>query len=317
MSNSPVLQLLRNSSEFISGEEISRRLGITRAAIWKNMEALRRTGYTIEALPRVGYRLISIPDKLLPWEIKVGLDTDVIGHNIIYEEDLGSTMDEAVRLANDNAAEGTVIFAEHQTKGRGRMGKHWVSPAGTGLYLSLIIRPRIMLKDAAKLTLLTGVAVCEAVNGFTQAGAGIKWPNDILIGGKKLAGILTEMNAELDCIRFVVIGIGMNVNTPLSRLPKEAISLKAAIGKHCDRISFAREILRSFESWYKTLQQVGFDPVLDRWRELSCTLNKQITFRERDKEWSGKAIDIDNDGSLLVRLPDGKIVKRNAGEIVH
>lgn len=317
MISVPILQLLRVSSGFLSGEEISRRLGITRAAIWKNIEVLRKSGYKVEAIPHVGYRLLEVPDKFLPWEVQEGLKTEIFGKKIICEEKVSSTMDIAVKLASDNAAEGTVVFAEHQTKGRGRMGKHWVSPAGGGIYMSLILRPRLAPRDAAKLTLLSSVAVCEAVKEVAGVDARIKWPNDILIGEKKLAGILTEMNAELDSIRFMIVGLGINVNTVRSRLPPEAVSLKTASGKAIDRLECARRILESMESWYQTMQEQGFASMLARWRELSCTLKKQIMFTEFNGQRTGTAMDIDEDGALLIRLSNGEMIKRNAGEIVH
>src|SRR3989338_5397995 len=222
MMHEQIINFLRKSGEYISGEEISRALNVSRAGIWKYMQDLRAQGYEIVAVPHLGYRLVSYPDKLLAREIKFGLGTHILGKKIFSREAISSTMDEAFELGVKGTEEGTLVCAESQTKGRGRMGRSWVSPKGKGIYMSVILRPQLSPNEIPKLTLLTAVAVAEAIYKIAGLKVAIKWPNDILVGTKKLGGILTEMSAEIDRIKFVVVGIGMNVNTTASQLPPEA-----------------------------------------------------------------------------------------------
>lgn len=226
-----ILNFLRKSPSYLSGEDISRRFKISRAGIWKYIQELRKDGYEIEAIPHCGYKLSGIPDKLFPEEIQAGLNTRFIGRKIHHYESLSSTMDVAFNLAIDAAPEGTVVVAEGQHCGRGRMGRQWISPKAKGIYFSLILRPKILPNEAPKLTLLTAVAVAEAVRKTTGLSALIKWPNDIFIGEKKLGGILTELNAEVDRVKFVIIGVGINVNLKKTQLPFRATSVRNELGK--------------------------------------------------------------------------------------
>lgn len=311
-----IIRTLRESGDFISGEEISRQLKISRAGIWKHIEDFRRQGYEIEAVSRRGYRIRSSPDKLFPWEIKFQLGTKKIGRDIIYKETISSTMDEAVRLGLLGAGEGTVVCAETQTKGRGRLGREWVSPPEKGIYASLILRPALPLSDVAQLTLVSGVALCEALRKVSGLETGLKWPNDILIGGKKTAGILTELNAEMDRVRFVVVGFGVNVNTLAGQLPPVATSLKMQARKDFSRVAVFREILRSFEYWLEVYADRGFSVLAGRWKELSCTLGKKVRFADPAGDMTGIAFDLAPDGSLLLRKESGEIFKRNSGEVL-
>lgn len=312
-----IIHSLRKSSDYISGEEISRDLNISRAGIWKYIEDFRRQGYEIEAISRRGYRIISSPDKLLPWEIKFKLGTKEIGQEIVYKETISSTMDEAVRLGIAGAAAGTVVCAETQTKGRGRLGREWISPPGKGIYASLILRPQVPLSEVAQLTLVSAVAVCEALRNTAEIDALIKWPNDILINGKKAAGILTELNAEMDRVRFVVVGFGINVNTLAAQLPPEGTSLKIEAKKDLSRVLVLQDVLRSFEKWMNIFEGEGFSPVRSRWKELSATLGKKVKFVEPRGEVVGTAFDLAPDGSLLLKKDNGEIVKKNSGDALH
>ncbi len=312
-----IIHSLKNCPGYLSGEEISRALKISRAGIWKYIEDFRRQGYDIEAISRRGYRIRTSPDKLLPWEIKFNLGTKILGHNIIYKETMSSTMDEAVRLGIAGAKEGTVVCAESQTKGRGRLGREWVSPPGKGIYASLLLRPLTPLNEVAQLTLVSAVAICEAIRTVSGLEARIKWPNDILISGKKVAGILTELNAEMDRVRFVVVGFGINVNTLISQLPVEATSLKIQGQKDFSRLSILQEILRSFETWLEIFEKKGFSSVSGRWKDLSWTLGQRVKFVEPLGEIEGLAFDLAFDGSLLLRKDSGEVVKKHSGEAVH
>ena len=231
-----ILKFLKESEGYVSGEEISRRCGMSRAAIWKYMQELRQEGFDVVAVPHLGYKLVATPDKLLPSEIQHGLRTQYLGKKIIYEDTVPSTMDVAFRLGMEGAVEGTLVCAEGQTKGKGRLGRQWSSPKGKGIYMSVILRPSLPPTEVAQLTLLAAVAVCEAIRRVSGVAARIKWPNDILVENRKLAGILTELSAETDRVRFVVIGIGINVNTSLSVLPPQATSLKEEAQKKISRV---------------------------------------------------------------------------------
>lgn len=310
-----IMQSLKGSPGYLSGEEISRILNISRAGIWKHIQDLRRQGYRIDAVPHLGYRILSSPDKLLPWEIKFGLGTAVIGQNIVYSETVGSTMDEAFQLGIDGAPEGTVVCAETQTKGRGRLGRTWISPSGKGVYVSVILRPQLALPEVSQLTLVCAVALCEAINAVADLKARIKWPNDIFIGGKKIAGILTELNAEMDRVRFVIVGVGINVNALAQQLPPEATSFKLEAKKDFSRVAVLQEFLRSLEKWLPAFQDNGFPFVLGRWKELTLTLGRRVRFTEPRGEAEGVAVDLAPDGGLLVRKDSGEVVKRISGDV--
>lgn len=312
-----IIHSLKNNPDYLSGEEISRALKISRAGIWKHIEELRRQGYDIEAASNRGYRIRSSPDKLFPWEIKFNLGTKAFGQAVVYKATTESTMDEAFRLGLDGAAHGTLTCAESQTKGRGRMGRAWMSPPGKGIYASLILRPRTALSEVAQLTLVSAVGTCEAIRTVTGLNAQIKWPNDIFIDGKKVAGILTELNAEMDRVKFVIVGFGVNVNTAASQLPPEATSLKAEGQKEFSRVVVLQEILRSLEKWLEIFEERGFDSVRERWKELSWTLGKRVKFIEPGGEVVGSAFDLAPDGTLLLRKDSGEVVKKVSGDAIH
>lgn len=312
-----ILQFLKESEGYVSGEEISRRCGMSRAAIWKHMQELRQEGFDVVAVPHLGYKLVASPDKLLPSEIRHGLKTRYLGKKIVYEDAVPSTMDVAFRLGMEGAVEGTLVCAEGQTKGKGRLGRHWNSPKGKGIYMSVILRPSLPPTEAAQLTLLTAVAVCEAIRRVTGVAARIKWPNDILVEDRKLAGILTELSAETDRVRFVVIGIGINVNTSLSVLPLQATSLKEEAQKKIPRVELLQEILVELENWYECLKKLGFAPVVERWKEFSSTLGKRVRLVDPGGEVEGEAVDLDKTGALMIRNDAGLIVSKIAGDVVQ
>lgn len=312
-----IIQFLKEAQGYLSGEEISRQLKISRAGIWKYMQELRKEGYDIAAVPHLGYRLVSCPDKLFPAEIRCGLGTKIFGQDIRYFDIVESTMDVAFRLGVEGAGEGTVVCAESQIKGRGRLGRGWTSSKGKGIYMSVILRPRLAPTDAAQLTLLSAVAVCEAVKKIYNVPAKIKWPNDILVNEKKLAGILTELSAEMDRVRFIVIGIGININTPLSQLPSNATSIKNEKGQRVSRVVIMRELLRSLEIWYGCLNERGFGPVVARWKELSATLGRRVRVVDPGGEVEGEAVDLDKTGRLMIRNNAGLIISKISGDVVQ
>ncbi|MBF0330927.1 MAG: biotin--[acetyl-CoA-carboxylase] ligase [Candidatus Omnitrophica bacterium] len=311
-----IVRFLKDHEGYLSGEEISRSLHISRAAIWKYMDQLRDVGYEIEAFPHRGYRLLSAPDLLLPSEVQYGLETRQFGSQIHHFESIHSTMDEAFRLGLEGAPEGTVVVAETQTKGRGRMGRSWSSPKSKGIYFSLIIRPLLPPSQAAMITLASAIALSEAIEIVSpQLKTGIKWPNDILAGKKKLCGILTELRAETDRVQFVVIGVGVNVNNTSSQLLPEATSLRVETGGVCDRVRLFQAILRQMEKRYAAFLKQGPLAVVADWKARSATLGCKVRFLDRGESVVGVAEDLANDGGLWVRLSDGRRIKRVAGDI--
>jgi BirA family biotin operon repressor/biotin-[acetyl-CoA-carboxylase] ligase len=312
-----IIAFLKSSRQCVSGEEISRDLGISRQALWRHVQELRDAGYDIVSVPHLGYRIISCPDRLYPFEISHGLSTKIIGRRIHYFDKVSSTMDAAMQLGFENAAEGTVVVSESQTKARGRLGRSWSSPKYKGLYLSLILRPEILPSEAPVLTLMTAVGICEAVKLETGLDPRIKWPNDIILGNKKLCGILTELDAEIDAVRFVVIGIGINVNNNRDELVDRAISLKALKGEQINRLELLKSVLRRTEENYVFFKKNGPADILEKWKALSLTLGRKVRLICHNRHFEGEAIDIDSDGGLLVRRDSGLVEKFMAGDVVH
>src|SRR5919198_2054958 len=244
--------LAEAGDEFVSGEAISDKLGLSRAAVWKHVEALRAQGYRIDAVPARGYRLAGIPDRLGALELRPLLNTHDLGQVVHWHDEVGSTNDLAKALADDGAAHGEVVVAEAQSAGRGRRGRSWPSPPGRNLYLSAVLRPDLPPARAPELTLVASVALCQAVRQADVA-ASIKWPNDLLVGGRKLGGILLEMAAEPDQIQWVVLGIGVNVNGRPEDFPEEvrpiATSMAIERGRPVPRALFAGAALTAIEEW--------------------------------------------------------------------
>lgn len=312
-----ILDFLRKKEEYVSGEEISSRLNISRQALWKHIQALKESGYHIEAVPHLGYKLLSSPDRLFACEVNYGLNTKFIGRNIHYFESVASTMDIALQLGIKGTPEGALVLAEAQSRGRGRLGRGWVSPRYKGIYLSLILRPRILPYQSPMLTLLSAVSACEAIKEAVGLQARIKWPNDILIRNKKLGGILTELDAETDIVRFVVIGIGLNVNNDKKSLVAGATSLREEKGGFINRVALLQELLRKIEANYLSFQEKGASFITDKWRDYSVTLGKRVKVVSGQEHFEGQAIDIDTDGALLLRKDSGVIEKVSAGDILH
>lgn len=309
---SSILDLLRGAGDaYISGEEIANRLGVSRTAVWKHIKELREAGYEIVSHSRSGYSLREAPDVLLPNEIKHGLQTMQIGKNIVYKESMDSTNSQAKRLAAEGAPEGTIVVAEEQGTGRGRLERKFFSPKGKGIWYSVILRPEFMPQEAPKCTLMAAVAVAMAMERFGLK-AGIKWPNDILYEGKKLVGILTEMNAEMDRINYIVIGTGINVNIMPEDFPADirqvATSLAIMKGEKLPRVKFFQAVLESMETLYQTVKTGGFKPVMQAWKKYAITLGQEVNVIGigKNASFSGIAADIDEDGALLVDTADGR-----------
>ena len=307
-----ILQILRQSgNKYMSGEEMAEKLGVSRAAVWKHIKEMRSQGYNIESLARNGYILREAPDAMLSGEISNGLETKTIGCRIICHEEIDSTNNAAKRLAREGAAEGTVVVAESQTGGKGRLERQFFSPKGKGIWFSVVLRPKFLPQEAPKCTLLAAVAVARAMTEFGLK-PGIKWPNDLLYDNKKLVGILTEMSAEMDGINYIVIGTGINVNIAPEEFPEElrsvATSLSQMKGANLPRVKFFQAVLRALDDLYAKVQVEGFAPVLKEWRQYSITLGQEVkVIGVRDGEvYYGKAVDIDDEGALLVDTAEGR-----------
>jgi BirA family transcriptional regulator, biotin operon repressor / biotin---[acetyl-CoA-carboxylase] ligase len=293
---------------YISGEELSHRLQVSRTAVWKHIKVLREEGYEVESSPRLGYRLVAVPDLLLPLEIRDGLRTRILGRQVHYSHTTDSTNRQAREEAAGGAAEGTLVVAEMQSAGRGRLGRSWLSPRG-GIWLSLVLRPPLPPYRAHLITLLAAVAAVEATTAVAGIAPGIKWPNDLLLKGRKLAGILTEVSAEMERVNYLVVGVGLNANIPADcfagELAGQATSLLAETGKPVSRVAWVRAFLECFETSYFAAQDKGFEDILNRWRRHSVTLGQHVRMSTGGRTTDGVALDIDEQGALLVRTHDG------------
>lgn len=312
------MYLLKESHpEFISGEIICRNLGISRTAVWKHIQTLRANGYEIAALPHAGYQLLNVPDRLYPEEIHDGLGTEFIGRKVYYYEHAISTNETARELADRGCPDGALVIAEEQSGGKGRLGRKWFSPYGKGIWCSIILYPPVNPSDAPPLTMLGAVAIARAIRKVVQVEAGIKWPNDILLDGKKICGILSEMNAEIERINYLVIGIGINVNVEdfPEELEDNVTSLKIYTGQPVKRTVLLQETLRELEYLYKIWLQNGFQPILRFWKEMCVMLNQMVRVNGIKDIVEGWAEDVDEHGNLILRLGDGSLKGLVAGDV--
>jgi len=310
-----ILEILINANgTYVSGEHMSSELGISRAAVWKHIKILEGEGYEIESTSGIGYRMVVIPDVLDSKTILYGLKTLRFGHQLEIYGTIDSTNSRAKRLALDEASEGTVVIADTQSAGRGRLDRIWVSPAKKGLWLSVILRPSIKPERAPELTVLAAIATVRALENFAGLNASIKWPNDVVINGKKLCGILAESQAEPDVIRSIVMGIGINVNMQRDDFPDELKDLATSLFIEKDKVFSRRELLlillENFEAIYdEYLKNNDLSPFLEFYKSRSVTLGRNVKVIARTSSFEGFALDIDKDGALLVRECDGSIRK--------
>lgn len=315
-----ILQELKmKSGQYISGEEISNKFKVSRTAIWKYINQLKEMGYVIESQTKKGYRLLESPDSLLPQEIRESLHADIIGKDLQYLEQVDSTNLYAKRFADNGFQEGTVIIADEQLKGKGRLGRTWVSPKGKGIWMTIMLKPRINPAEAAKITLLTACAVSKAIEGCGVSPK-IKWPNDIILNGKKLCGILTEMSVEQDEINYVIVGIGINVNLEQQDFPEDlqstATSIRIEKGSNVIRKELTAAIMNNFESYYKVFTKTGsIREFIEEYKDKSAVLGKDVTVTSSSLNLKGKALDITEEGQLLLELEDGSIKEIISGEV--
>lgn len=291
--------------DFVSGETLAEKLGVSRAAIWKQIESLRRLGYEVESIRNKGYRLISKPDIPYSMEIVRNLDTKFIGRKLYYFKKLPSTNLFARELVDQKVSNGSVVAADVQTHGRGRKDRTWFSPTG-GLWFSVIIYPDIPPRKSMMLTMAASLGVVDAIKTITGIVPLIKWPNDVLIKGKKVCGILTEIDAEMDRINFAIVGIGLNVNNTLPKdFVKYATTLRQECGSKVSRVQLLRSILKSFDEQYEKLARGKYDDIRKNWLEFSQIIGKHVRVQEGSIGLEGIVDDVDEDGSLILKNDDG------------
>lgn len=314
--------LEEHRGRYVSGEEIGRRLGASRAAVWKQVQTLRRRGFGIEGARGAGYRLLGRPDLIEKQDLLSRLPAVSMWKSFHFFSVTDSTNSRAVHLAEAGAPHGTVLCADSQTEGRGRLGRRWESPPGVNLYLSLLLRPPFEPVKAPRLTLVAAVALASAVEEATRIPVFFKWPNDLFLGGRKTAGILAEMSSDLDRLRHVVIGVGLNVNAEAADFPaglrRTATSLRGEVGRSFPRVELLSRFLDRFEEAYREFLAGGLGPLLPEWNRRCLLSGKRVLLRHRDREERGTAVRVNEEGALLFRPAGGRGTEPiHSGEILE
>ncbi|MFW6022532.1 MAG: biotin--[acetyl-CoA-carboxylase] ligase [Halanaerobiaceae bacterium] len=325
-----LLEILHeNKNKYVSGEDISNMLGVSRTAIWKHIKKYRDLGYEIESVTNRGYTIIKVPDRIIAEEIMIGLENKEIGNEIIVFDSIDSTNNKAKELARDKCKSGTVIVAEEQVAGRGRLGRKWHSPVGSGLWFSIVVRPDILPIKSPFLTISASLAVLDAVRCIVNEVCGkinnkniknkikIKWPNDILFEEKKIAGILSEMSADMEQIKYGIIGIGINVNQDFfsEDIKDTATSLKKICYKKIDRIKLLKYVLNYFEGYYEKLIKGKENELLEKWKSNLNVIGEEVIIYSNKKTFYGKVIDISTQGELILQDKKNILHKFWAGDV--
>ncbi|MBA2173899.1 biotin--[acetyl-CoA-carboxylase] ligase [Halobacillus locisalis] len=314
-----LIDLLENEQGHISGQQLSEALNISRTAVWKHMNELKKDGYEIEAVRRKGYKIVSYPDKISGNTLQWGLDTAWIGQQLYHYDQVESTQDIVHQMAKQGKPHGTVVIADEQVKGKGRMAREWHSPQGKGIWMSILLRPPLPPVQAPQITLLTATVLAEMVAAESTLDPQIKWPNDILVNHKKVSGILTEMQAEQDRIQYIVLGIGMNVNQDAVDLPPaiahKASSLKEESGMEWNIQRTIQSILRTFETTYDQFIDKGFEQVKAKWEHYGYRIGERVTISTMRDTWEATLIGIESDGALRAKRDYGKVEKLYSAEI--
>ena len=312
-----ILDILLNADDFISGQEISEKLGVSRQAVWKSINALKEKGYEIQSVTNRGYRLVSSPNYLNESSLKSLLHNKIIGKNLIVLDSVNSTNDYLKKLGNEGCENGTVVAAREQTRGKGRLGRTWQSKKDDGIAFSVLLRPNVAPSEVSAITPLAGLAVCKAIREYTKLDCVIKWPNDIIVGRKKLVGILTEMSAEFDAVEYVITGIGINVDH--TSFPEEiafkATSLLLETGRHIDKNEFLACVLEHLENEFVKNNLELTPTALSGYTELCATVGRSVTFQRGTRRISGMAVGVSEHGELKVMMSDGTISLVNSGEV--
>lgn len=315
---SEILRMLRNTDGYLSGQQLCESMGVSRTAVWKAINDLKEEGYIIEAVRNRGYRLGADADVVTQAELGSMLDARWIGNRLEYFDETDSTNIRARKFAEDGAVHGTLVVADRQTGGKGRRGRQWISPGGAGIWMSLVLRPAFAPVHASMLTLVAGMAVVKAVKNVTGLDAMIKWPNDAVLGGRKICGILTEMSTEDQYIRYVVIGIGINVN--IDEFPGDirgtATSLKLELGETVRRSPLIKAVAAAFEEYYDIfLETCDMSKLKEEYNRKLANMSRQVRVMDPGGEFCGTALGIDDEGSLLVRKSDKTVAPVISGEV--
>lgn len=314
-----VLCALRSTDGYVSGQELCEKLGVSRTSVWKAINSLREDGYQIDAVSNRGYKVVGCPDTIAEEEIASRLKTKRMGKKICYFSQIDSTNQYAKRIGEEGAQDGTLVIADEQTAGKGRSGRHWVTPPKTAIAFTLLLRPSLPPSHISMVTLVMGLAVCNAIQDLYGLSVGIKWPNDVVIGGRKICGILTEMSAEMDGVHYIVIGVGINTN--LTAFPNEikdiATSLQLQLGHPVDRAEVLVRVIELFEQYYETFEKDGdLRHLQDIYNRELLNMNEGVRVLDPKGEYTGIALGIDPEGQLLVRRDDsGEVVKVWSGEV--
>lgn len=313
-----ILRALRETDSYVSGQELCRKLGVSRTAVWKNIRSLQEDGYEIEAVTNRGYRLAGVPDTIAEEEVASRLQTERMGRQIRYFSRIDSTNQYAKRIAEEGAPDGTLIIADEQTAGKGRSGRTWVTPPAEAIAFTLLLRPELSPDRISMVTLVMGLAVTNAVNSLYGVSAGIKWPNDVVIKGRKLCGILTEMSAEVRQVNYIVIGVGINAN--LTSFPEEireiATSLRLELSRDINRAELIARVMAEFERLYAEFEVQGdLGAVMQEYNELCLNAGSKVRVLDPNGEYTGTSRGINSMGELLVETEDGKMQEVYAGEV--
>lgn len=318
-----ILQILRQSEDYVSGQELCESLGVSRTAVWKSIKQLREKGYKIEAVQNRGYRLAGVPDILSKQEIESLIRTKWLGNEVFYYDEIDSTNTEAKRKAEEGAPHGTLVVADMQNAGRGRRGRNWSSPRNQGIFFTILLRPEIEPANAPMLTLVKAIAVARGISKCTGLKAQIKWPNDVVINGKKVVGILTEMSAQIDYVNHIVVGTGINVHQTSfpEELAEKATSIDIELrntGKTgtVSRAQLLEEILEQFEACYETyIQTQDLSGLIEEYNQTLVNIGCKVKVLDPLGEFEGCALGINKHGGLLVERENGKIEEISSGEV--
>jgi BirA family biotin operon repressor/biotin-[acetyl-CoA-carboxylase] ligase len=301
-----IFKILKQNKGIVSGQSLSEQLGISRVAVWKHIQKLQELGYDILATAN-GYRLENCPDVPYPWEFP-GWES-----RIIYYPELTSTMAAAKELARNNCPDFTTVVAGRQTSGRGRLNRLWISEEG-GLYFTMVLRPDLPPVLSFKVGFLASLTLSQTLNELFDIGARVKWPNDILVDERKISGMLSELEAEADRVAFINIGVGINVNNDPPKVQPAATSIKRILGREVSKKDILLCYLDAFEN---KMQTADFDRVVQDWKEHTVTLNRDVRVVTNKEVITGRAIDVDDSGALILKCTDGSLQKIIYGDCFH
>lgn len=313
-----IIRLLKEKKDYVSGQDICALLGVSRTAVWKNINALKNMGYVIDSVNNRGYMLISEPDLLSAEGISSYLCTEWLGQNIIYQEEMESSNVRAKQIGEMNGENGTVVVTDCQTAGRGRRGKTWISPKGVNIYFSILLRPELLAQKASMITLIAAMALADAVKKETDLMVQIKWPNDVIVNGKKISGILTESSTDMEYVNYVVVGIGVNCNQKQfeNEIKDVASSLALEGCQDINRNQLLAMFLQSFELYYsKFLEKEDLSGLKDEYNSMLVNCGRQVRIIEKNQERIFKAVGIDDTGALIVEDENGKEQTIISGEV--